>query len=115
MDKRVVAVTVLIYTILAGIITVGAIYLTTHSGLYLVLTAIIGVVLVALGGGQAGRTNVTSEGVQEKEAIGRGVVGNIHLPSTSGTDSTRIILICYGLGLFLWSVIILQFFRSGLQ
>ncbi|ELZ82086.1 hypothetical protein [Haloferax larsenii] len=115
MDKRAIAMAVLVFTIIAGLATVGTIYYTTHSGLYLVFAAIAGLLLLALGGGQAGRTNVTEGGVHEEGGIETEANVDIHAASAAGRLSIRLVLICYGIGIFLWSVIILQYFRSGLH
>lgn len=45
---------ILVYTGLLGFLTVGTVYLTTHSGLFMLVIAGGGLLLVVIGGGTAG-------------------------------------------------------------
>jgi len=117
MEIRLIAQGLVLYTIVAGAITVGCVYLLTHSGLYTLVAAGIGLFLVVLGG-TAGATGgpVSASVVGEAESAGMsGLTENMQLSPSLGDAGSHAILVFYGLGLFLWSVIVLTVFRSGLQ
>ncbi|NLV02462.1 hypothetical protein [Haloferax volcanii] len=104
-----------LYTGLLGLLTVGGVYLATHSGLYLLALTGAGVLLVVLGGGavsQMGPSNVEHAG--EKGGTNR-VVSNAGLWSPVETDtSLRLALLCYGAGVFLWSLVVFGVLRDTL-
>lgn len=96
---------VVLYTGLFALLTVGTIYVATHSGLFVLALAAGGLLLVVLNGGTAGRTSLggaenSGEGGTEFDAAGL-------LPQTGAGAPTRLILLCYGLGVFLWSALVL--------
>ncbi|WP_411967797.1 hypothetical protein [Haloferax sp. YSSS75] len=49
-----------LYTCLLGLLTVGGVYLATHSGLYMLVVAGGGLLLVVLGGGAAGQMGASN-------------------------------------------------------
>ncbi|CQR49929.1 MULTISPECIES: hypothetical protein [Haloferax] len=105
----------LLYTGLLGLLTVGAVYLATHSGMYMLALLGAGVLLVVLGGGavgQMGPSNVEHAG--EKGGTNR-VVSNAGLWSPVETDtSLRLALLFYGAGVFLWSLVVFGVLRDTL-
>jgi hypothetical protein len=103
---------VLVYTGLFGLLTVGAVYLTTHSGLFVLLLAAAGLLLVVLGGGTAAR--VSGSGTEPVEADGVGMEATRLLPNSDGDSSLRLVLLFYGTGVFLWSLVVLLTLRDTL-
>ncbi|WP_435358862.1 hypothetical protein [Haloarchaeobius sp. DFWS5] len=112
------------YTVVAGAITVGLVYFLTNSGLYIVALAALGVVVAVLGGASGGTTVGGSDiGGGADISFGRGeeggmsemMVKDMKLAPNSGKFGGGLILIFYGLGLTLWSVVVLNFFSAGLQ
>jgi hypothetical protein len=103
---------VLLYTGLLGLLTVGTVYLATHSLLYMLVLTAGGLLIVVLNGGTAGRTSLggaenADRGEEEFEAAG--LVPQLH------TDvPTRLVLLLYGLGVFLWSIVVLGTLRDTL-
>ncbi len=115
MDIRPITRGLAFYTIIAGAITVGCVYFLTYSGLYTVVAAGVGLLLVILGGAASITTGPTFvEGADEAAISGTMTEENQFHPSPADFD-TRTVLLFYGLGLVLWSVLVLTFFRSGLQ
>lgn len=96
---------VLLYTGLLGLLTVGTIYLTTHSGLFVLVLAAGGLLLVVLNGGTTGRTSLG--GVEHSDEGGAEFEGAGLIPQTSTDVPLRLTLLFYGLGVFLWSVVVL--------
>ena len=104
---------VLLYTGLLAPLTVGTIYVATHSGLFVLALAAGGLLLVVLNGGTAGRTSLggaenSDEGGAEFDAAGL-------MPQTATGVPPRLILLCYGLGVFLWSVLVLATLTESLS
>lgn len=104
----------LLYTGLLSLLTVGGVYFTTHSGLYMLVSAGGGLLLAALGGGAVGQTSVS----QAERSGGDGFEvadSNSGLWSPMKTDtSLRLTLLFYGFGVFLWSLIVLGTLRDTL-
>lgn len=105
----------LLYTCILGLLTVGAVYLATHSGFYTPVLTGSGLLLVVLGGGTAGKMGST----QTENAGGKGgtelMVSSPGLQSPLNTDTpVRLTFLFYGLGVFLWSPVILGTFRDTL-
>lgn len=87
-----------LYAGLLGLLTVGTVYLVTHSGLLL---------LVVLGGGTAGPTSA-SGAEHADDAVAGMMVEDMGLwPNSYAGSSLRVVLLLYGLGVFLWSLIVL--------
>jgi hypothetical protein len=103
---------VLLYTVLFGLLTVGAVYLTTQSGLFLLLLAAAGLLLVVLGGGTAAR--VSGSGTEPVEAEGLGGEATRLLSNSEGNASLRLVMLFYGTGVFLWSLVVLLTLRDTL-
>ena len=96
---------VLLYTGLLGLLTVGTVYLATHSLAFVLVLTAVGLLLAVLNGGAAGKTSLggsetTDDGGAEFDAAGL-------LPQTSTGVSLRLTLLLYGLGVFLWSLAVL--------
>ena len=104
-----------LYTGLFGILTVGGVYLATHSGLHILVVAGVGLLFVALGGGAAGRAGTTSHvedaSLEWEETDASSPA--LWSPLQAG-PSPRVILLFYGFGLFLWSLVVLGTFRETL-
>ncbi len=112
MNTRLVARGLAFYTAIAGFITVGCIYLLTHSGLYTIVATVVGLLLVVLGGAQSGP--VSASAVEGAENAEMGLIAeDMPLRPSPGEFGIRSVLIFYGLGLVLWSVIVLTAFRTG--
>ena len=95
---------VLLYTGLLALPTVGAVYLATHSGLYMLVLAGSGAVLASLGGGAAGSMTAhpdaeTSDLISDDGGFSPGAVTN---------TPPRIALVFYGVGVLLWSLVVLS-------
>lgn len=104
-----------VYTGLFGLLTVGTIYFATHSGLYLLISAGIGLLFVVLGGGVAGKTGVTQTEHAGEEGGTELMVDSPGLWSPLDTDtSLRLTLLLYGFGVLLWSLIVLGTLRDTL-
>ncbi|MFC7129405.1 hypothetical protein [Haloferax chudinovii] len=103
------------YTGLLGLLTVGTVYFATHSGMYMLALAGAGVLLVVLGGGAVGRMGPSNvEHAGEKGGTNR-VVSNAGLWSPVETNtSLRLALLCYGAGVFLWSLVVFGVLRDTL-
>lgn len=115
MNIRGIARIVALYTVIVGGVTVGGVYVLSHSGLYIVVVAAAGLFLVGLGGGSVGAVSASTAGGTEEAEISQMMDRNLGLgPSTKGFGA-RLVLILYGIGLVFWSIIVLNFFRSGLQ
>lgn len=106
-----------VYTGLAGAITVAAVYFGSHSGPYILATGGIGLLFVVLGGADSSGLPTTTGPTMGTGKVSSEEMGLQDLPvrPTPGNHSTHLILILYGLGLFLWSGVVVAFFRSGLH
>lgn len=104
----------LLYTGLLGLLTVGTIYLTTHSGFFMLILAGGGLLLVVLGGGTTGP--MSASGAEQAEEVDAGMmIEDTGLwPHTYTDTSLRLTLLLYGFGLFLWSLIVLFTLRDTL-
>lgn len=96
---------VLLYTGFLGLLTVGTVYLATHSLLFILVLTAGSLLVVVLNGGTAGRTSLggaenSDEGGAEFDATGL-------LPQTDTDIPLRLTLLLYGLGVFLWCLIVL--------
>lgn len=104
----------LLYTGLFSLLTVGGVYFTTHSGVYMLVLAGGGILLAALGGGAVGQTSV-SHAERGSENWGEVADSNSGLWSPMKTDtSLRLTLLFYGFGVFLWSLVVLGTLRDTL-
>ena len=115
MDVRPIARGLAYYTVIAGALTVGCVYLLTHSGLYTVVTTGVGLLLVVLGGAAGGTVSGSLVEGADEAAISGTMAEDMQLRPSPGDFGTRVVLIFYGVGLVLWSVIVLTVFRSGLR
>jgi hypothetical protein len=95
-----------LYTGLLGLLTVGAVYYATYSGVYMLGLAGAGVLLVALAGGRASTMSTGSldnaEDPHQPESDTTGIAAY-----TSTDTSIRINLLFYGAGVLLWSLVVL--------
>ncbi|WP_049969916.1 hypothetical protein [Haladaptatus cibarius] len=114
MDIRPIARGLAFYTVLAGAITVGGVYFLTYSGLYTLVVTGVGLLFIVLGGAASGPVGASAVETGDAEISGMMVEDTQLLPSP-GEFGARAILLFYGAGLVLWSVIVLTFFQSGLQ
>jgi hypothetical protein len=111
---------VVLYTGLLGALTVGAVYLATHSGLFVLLVAGGGLLLAVLGGGTAGVVDgagmVDGVGAESAEGGGDGteLEATGFFARTTANASLRLVLLCYGSGVFLWSLVVLTALRDTL-
>ena len=103
-----------------GLLTVGLVYALTHSGPFIIGLAILGVVLVALGGGAAGQA--PAGGMEDANGSGLDMMdGNMDVwpgpswPGTSPDIPVRVRILFYGIGLVGWSVAALGLFTSSLH
>jgi hypothetical protein len=104
-----------LYTGLLGLLTVGATYLATHSGLYMLVLAGGGLLLAVLGGGHAGRMSAGGAEHAGEKGGAHMTVENAGLWSPTNTDtSLRLTLLFYGSGVFLWSLVVLFTLRDTL-
>lgn len=110
---------ILLFTCLLGGLTVGPVYLATYSGVAMLGLAGAGAVLAALGGGAAGAADgsgvthgsaAKTEGGEPTEVEASGL-----LPYTDIGTSLRLNLLFYGLGVFLWSLVVLFTLRDTLS
>ncbi|WP_084186449.1 hypothetical protein [Haladaptatus litoreus] len=102
------------YTGIAGALTVGCLYLVAHSGLYMLIAMGAGILLVVLGGAASGPVSASAVGEAEGAGLS-GVTEGMQLQPSMENFNTRAVLIFYGVGLILWSIVVLTVFRSGLQ
>lgn len=102
----------LLYTCLLGLLTVGAIYLATHSGFLMLIVAGGGLLLVVLGGGTVGEMNAS--GAERGDGAGMMVEHTGLWPHAHTDTSLRLVLLFYGVGVFLWSLIVLFTLRDTL-
>lgn len=91
----------LFYVGLLGLLTVGAIYFATRSGLLILFSAGGGLTLAIL---SVGNTGPTDGGVFENAEGFDAQGGWLH---TDADTSASLPLLFYGLGVFLWSFIVL--------
>ncbi len=115
MDIRPIARGLAFYTVIAGALTVGCVYFLTHSGLFTVVTTVVGLLLAILGGAAGGTVSGSIVEGADEAAMSGAMAENMQLRPSPGDFGTRVVLIFYGLGLSLWSVVVLTFFRSGLR
>lgn len=95
----------LIFTCFLALLTVGAVYLATYSGPYMLGLVGVGVFLAALGGGAAGQNGIGGAGHSEEREMTAGDTG---LWAYTRTDTSfRVNLLFYGSGIVLWSVVVL--------
>jgi hypothetical protein len=115
MDLKPLWMPVLLYTGLFSILTVGAVYLATHSGVYILVLAGAGVLFVALGGGAAGRVGTTDH-VEDAGMEWEDTDASSPSPMSplQAETSPRVVLLFYGLGLCLWSLVVLGTLRETL-
>jgi hypothetical protein len=103
---------VLLYTGLLGLLTVGAVYLATYSGVFMLIVAGSGLLLVVLGGGTAGivdGSGASNTGGDGQEVVLGGDTDGMDLwPHTNTETSPRHVLLFYGSGLLLWSLTVLS-------
>ena len=97
----------LLYTGLLGLLTVSLVYLITHSGFLMLGLAGLGLFLFVLGGATVGP--MSASGVEHAEDAGAGLMveDTGMWPHTYTQSSLRLILLFYGLGVFLWSLLVL--------
>lgn len=114
-----------VYTILPGVVVVSGVYFLTHSGLYMLIVAGVGLVSIVLGiagrgemgaggpghvAGNAGVSDMMAEGMSLRPSSdGPALLG------TLGDYTMREILILAGFGLMGGAFIALAFFRASLQ
>ncbi len=66
MSTRRIARATILYTIVAGGLTVGSLYLVTHSGFYMLAGMGAGIVLIVLGGAASGPVSASAvEGAED--------------------------------------------------
>jgi hypothetical protein len=113
MDPKILVKPILLYTGLLGLLTVGAVYLVTQSGFFILVVAGVGLLLAVLGGGTASSI-ADSSGTEAADA--GGLVGEATgLSAYTTTDaSLRLVLLCYGSGVFVWSLVVLLTLRETL-
>ncbi len=73
-----------------------------------------GILLVVPGGAASGPVSASAVGEAEGAGLS-GVTEGMQLQPSMGDFNTRAVLIFYGVGLILWSIVVLTVFRSGLQ
>ncbi|MFC6726210.1 hypothetical protein ACFQE1_17945 [Halobium palmae] len=118
MNARAIGTAIAAYTVLAGAVTVAGVYFLTHSGLYVIGTGGVGVLLVVLGGAQGvGGTFATGAEVETDVETDAGDVpiGSSWVRGAAGGLGLRVALLCYGLGLFLWAAVAVSLFGSSLR
>ncbi|WP_115862367.1 hypothetical protein [Halorussus litoreus] len=92
------------YSLLAAIVTITAAYLLVGSGLPLLLLAGAGLLLIALGAGEAGAA--PASGFADAENGGEeGLTEGMEMVPGSGNHSLRAKLLFYGIGLVVWDVV----------
>lgn len=104
----------MLYTGLLALLTVGAVYFATHSGMYMLVLAGMGVLLVVLGGGTAGPTSAAGADHAEDVGAGLTVDGSDLWPHSYANGSVRVLLVLYGFGVFVWSLVVLLALRDTL-
>ena len=115
MNIRAIARMVALYTVILGVVTVGGVYVVFHSGLYILIIAAAGLLLVGLGGGSLGAVSPSATRGTEEAEISEMMGEHIQPRPSMTAFGVRLALILYGIGLVVWSIIVLAFFRSGLQ
>lgn len=92
------------YSILGALVTITAAYLVVGTGLPLLVLAGTGVLLVALGAGEAGGT--PASGFAGAESRGEeGLSEGMELMPGSADHSLRGKLLFYGVGLVVWDLV----------
>ena len=100
------------YTVVAGGLTAGAVYLGTHSGLAMLLLTGVGLALLVLGGGRAGA--LPSANVQSATDDGLALAME-DVSLRPGSLPLRATLLFYGVGLAVWSVAVLVALQDSLH
>ncbi|QKY20809.1 hypothetical protein B4589_010620 [Halolamina sp. CBA1230] len=100
----------LLYTCLLGPLTVGAVHLATDSGFFVLFSAAGGLLLVVLGVGATGPSGVG--GVETADGAEVGVDDTGVLPRGVTSTSSSLVYLCYGSGVFLWSLVVLYAFYN---
>ncbi|MFC5369123.1 hypothetical protein [Salinirubrum litoreum] len=113
MDPKTLVRPLLLYTGLLGLLTVGAAYLATRSGLVILVVAGGGLLLAVLGGGTASSV-VNSSGTEPADGDGLGMEATGLSAYTNTESSLRLVLLCYGSGVLLWSLVVLFTLRETL-
>lgn len=113
MDLKPLLRPVVLYTCLLGLLTVGTVYLVTHSGLVILVVAGAGLLLAVLGGGTASSV-VNSSGTEPADGDGLGMEATGLSSDTSTERSLRLVLLFYGVGVLLWSLVVLLTLRETL-
>lgn len=98
-----------------GLVTVGLVSGLTRSGALVLLTAGVGVLCIALGGGTAGRVGAGGTGYAEDTGLEMMVEDMDIWPGASSDVPVRARLVFYGLGLVAWSLTVLGLFGSSLR
>jgi hypothetical protein len=112
MDVRKLWKPVVLYTCIFGLLTVGAVYLGTRSGVAMIALVGFGVLLVAAAGGAA---SMTSTGALDHADDSQLPLSETGVSSHISTDtSLRVDVLCYGVGVLLWSVVVLTTLRDTL-
>lgn len=95
----------LVYACLLSLLTVGAVYLATDSGFFMLFAVAGGLLLVVLGVGATGPAGVG--GVESGEGAEMGLEDVGAWPGTGNHTSSDLILLLYGSGVFLWGLVAL--------
>jgi hypothetical protein len=95
-----------LYTCLLGLLTVGAVYFATYSGVYMLGLVGAGVLLVALAGGSA--STMSTGALDHAEDPHQSQSDTTGIAAYTSTDTPlRINLLFYGVGVLLWSLTVL--------
>lgn len=102
-------------TCVLGVVTVAFVYGLTHSGVLILGLAGLGVICIAVGGGTAGQVTSGESGYGEYGELGTTVDDTGIWPGVSSDTPFQVRLFFYGIGLVLWSLVVLRLFSSNLQ
>ncbi|ADD07009.1 uncharacterized protein Nmag_3459 [Natrialba magadii ATCC 43099] len=102
-------------TCVLGVLTVALVYGLTRSGLLIVGLAGLGIICIAVGGGTAGQVTSGQSGYGEYGEVGTPVDDTGIWSGVSPDAPFQVRLFFYGVGLVLWSLIVLRLFSSNLQ
>lgn len=106
---------VLLYTCILGLLTVGVVYFATHSGAVMLALAGVGLLFVVLGGGAAGQMGASNVEHAGDKGGAEKVASNAGLWTPVSTDtSLRVVLLFYGFGVLLWSLIVVFRYQDTL-
>lgn len=94
-----------VYSCLLSLLTVGAVYLATDSGFFMLFSVAGGLLLVVLGVGATGPAGVG--GVESAGGAEMGMEDVGVWPGTENQGSSDLILLFYGAGVFLWGLVAL--------